>query len=390
MHYFIIAGEASGDLHGSMLIRSLLDCDSDATITFIGGDAMAAASGEKPVIHIRDMAYMGFGEVIRHLPAIRRNMVKARHAVKDSAPDALILIDYPSFNLDIAAEVRKAGIPVFYFIPPKVWAWKKYRIRSLRKLCRAVFSILPFEPEFYAANGARAIYVGNPSVAEVDAALAAAPSREEFLKQYGMRDRPLVALMPGSRVAEIKSNMPVMTAALDSFPQYRGIIIGAPGIDDALYGECGAKWPVVRPAHAASVLKHCVAALVTSGTATLEAALAGTPQVALFRGDGTRFTYMVMERWLDIPFVTLPNLIACGSTRPKNGAPMPAGIIPELLLHQCTPEAVADALFPLLTDSPARRAQLEGYATVRRRLGTKNAAANTAATVFRAISPTAP
>lgn len=370
MHYFLIAGEASGDLHGGRLIEALRGADPAAVITFLGGDAMAAASGEKPLVHYRDMAFMGFSEVVRNVGTVVRNLRKARHAVVAAHPDALILIDYPGFNLKIAETAAKAGIPVYYFIPPKVWAWKKWRLASLKRLCRGIFSILPFEPEYYRANGARCIYVGNPSVAEVDAALAATEPREEFLRRNKLRDRPLVALMPGSRRSEIRNNLSVMGEALDRFPQYRGVIIGAPGIDDALYEECGARWPVLRYPHAASVLCHCRAALVTSGTATLETALAGIPQVALYRGGGSKVTYKVMEKVLDIKYVTLPNLIA------------DAPVIPELLEHLCTADAAADALGPLLRETDARAAQLEGYRRIRDILGTTDAAGRTAALIL--------
>lgn len=370
MHYFLIAGEASGDLHGGLLIQAIKQLEPQAIITFLGGDAMAA-SGEKPLIHYRDMAYMGFVDVARHLPQVLRNLRKAKHDMLAAHPDALILIDYPSFNLKVAEEAAKAGIPIYYFIPPKVWAWKKYRLKAIKRLCTKVLSILPFEPDFYAANGAEAVYVGNPSVAEVDAALARAGSREDFLRRHNLRNRPLVALMPGSRAGEIRSNLQIMTKALDQFPQYRGVIVGAPGIDDEYYAQCGAQWPVLRYKHAAEILPHCEAALVTSGTATLEAALAGTPQVALYRGTGSKITYKVMEKWLEIPYVTLPNLIAGEA------------VIPELLMHLCTADAAAEALAPLLTDSPARAAQLAGYAKIRQRLGT-NSAALTAAKIITA------
>ena len=366
MHYFLIAGEASGDLHGGALVAALRKADPEAVFTFLGGDCMAREAGEQPLVHYREMAYMGFGEVIRNLGKVRANLRTARRSVVASAPDALILIDYPSFNLKVAETAAKARIPVYYYISPKIWAWKKWRVRTIRRIVRKVFSILPFEPDFYRRNGAEAVYTGNPSVAEVDAALAAVDTREKFLKDNKLRDRPLVALMPGSRRAEIRNNLAVMTEALDRFPQYRGVIIGAPGIDDSLYAECGAKLPVLRVPHAAAVLAHCRAALVTSGTATLETALAGVPQVAVYRGNGWALTYKVMERVLDIPYVTLPNLIADSQ------------VIPELLMHLCTADAVADALGPLLRDPPERQAQLDGYARIREILGTKDSAAETA------------
>lgn len=372
MHYFLIAGEASGDLHGSRLIDELRAQDPQAVVTFIGGDKMAAASGQKPLIHCRDMAYMGFSEVIRNLSKVRANLSRAREALKMAHPDCLILIDYPSFNLKVAATAAKADIPVYYYISPKIWAWKKWRIKDIRRLVRRVFSILPFEPEYYRANGASAVYVGNPSLEEVDLRLRNQPGRDEFLAMHKLRDRPLVALMPGSRQGEIHNNLPVMNLALNQFPQYRGIIIGTPDISDRFYRENGAgHLPILRPESAVDVLVHCRAALVTSGTATLETALTGIPQVALYRSNGAKITYDLMSKVLDIKYVTLPNLIA------------DQAIIPEQLIHLCTPALVAEKLGPLLREgTPEREAQLEGYRTMREKLGTRKAAATTAAAII--------
>lgn len=369
MHYFLIAGEASGDLHGSHLIKALKHYDHEAVVTFLGGDLMSAAAGEQPIIHYRDMAFMGFSEVLRNLGKVTGNLSKAKNALEMAMPDALILIDYPSFNLKVAAKAAKLGIPVYYYISPKIWAWKKWRVRDIRKLIRRVFCILPFEPDFYKDNDYnRAVYVGNPSVAEIDTDLRNAPQRQEFLTRHKLRDRALIALMPGSRRGEIRNNLPIMIAAADTFPQYRGIIVGAPGIDDSLYAEFGAKnIPVIREDNASAILAHCRAALVTSGTATLETALAGVPQVVCYRANGSKISYDLMKRILDIDYVSLPNLIA-GEM-----------IVPEMLLHTCTPELVAEQLAPLLRlDSDARNTQIAGYQRIRHILGTTNAAATSA------------
>ena len=374
MHYFIIAGEASGDLHGSHLIRAIKAHDSEAVINFLGGDKMAAEAGSEPIIHYREMAFMGFSEVLRNLGKVTGNLSRAKTALEVASPDALILIDYPSFNLKMASKAARLGIPVYYYISPKIWAWKKWRVRDIKRLVRCVFCILPFEPDFYREHDYRqAVYVGNPSVGEIDADMAKALPRDEFLAKHRLRDRPLIALMPGSRRGEIRNNLPIMVAAADMFPQYRAVIIGAPGIDDSLYSECGSKnVPVVREDSATEVLVHCRAALVTSGTATLEASLAGIPQVVCYRANGSKLSYEIMSRVLDVEFVSLPNLIAGRE------------IVPEMLLHNCTPELVADKLGPLLRlDTAARQAQLEGYAHVRSVLGTGDAADNAARIIVK-------
>lgn len=368
MHYFIIAGEASGDLHASNLISQLRQADPLASFSFLGGDRMAQAAGSEPIVHYRDMAYMGFSEVLRNMSKISANLKLAKKSLKTLRPDCLILVDYPSFNLKVAATAVKEQIPVYYYISPKIWAWKKWRIRDIKRMVRRVFSILPFEPQFYRDNGFDATYVGNPSVAEIDQKLALALPRAEFLEKHKLRDRPLVALLPGSRRGEIRNNLPIMSQAIAQFPQYRGVIIGAPGFDDNFYQQSGANnLPVLHPHDAAEVLVHCRAALVTSGTATLECALAAVPQVVTYRANGSKLSFEIMRRLLSVEFVSLPNLI------------VEKQIIPEQLLHNCTSDLVATQLRPLLREnSPERLAQLEGYEMMRQQLGTSDAAFNTA------------
>ena len=363
MHYFLIAGEASGDLHASHLISELRKQDNKAIFTFLGGDKMAAAAGVEPLVHYKEMNYMGISEVLRNLNKVSANLRKAKAALKHAKPDALILIDYPSFNLKLAAEASKLNIPVYYYISPKLWAWKKWRIKDIKKYVKRMLCILPFEPAFYKGYEYEAQYVGNPSLAEVDIDLTTAPSREEFIKRNKLRDRTMIALMPGSRYGEIRNNLPIMRLAADRFPQYRPIIIGAPSVEDSVYEELGGKnLPIVREQSAIHALVHCQAAVVTSGTATLEAALAGTPQVVCYRSNGAKISYEVLKRVLDIDFVSLPNLIANKE------------VVPEMLVHMCTVDGVADKLQHLLReDSTERQQQLDGYKEIRRILGTKSA-----------------
>lgn len=356
MHYMLVAGEASGDLHASHLIRALNQRDSDATFTFLGGDLMTDAAGVDPIVHICDMAYMGFSEVLRNLGAIRRNMKKAKKTLIQGRPDALILIDYPSFNLKLAKIARTLGIPVFYYISPKVWAWKEHRVKAIKRLVDRMFVVFPFEEEFYRIRHDYEVeFVGNPSLSEVEAHLASLPGREDFMTRHKLRlNRPLIALLPGSRIGEIRNNLEVMTQVVSRFPQYRGVIAGAPNIPDEVYRRFS-ELPIVR-GETLTLLAHSNVALVTSGTATLEAALVGIPQVACYRSNGSHLAYNIMKRLLHVPFVTLPNLIA------------EREVIPELLLHNCTPDVIFEQLIPLLRDTPVRKAMLEGYADVRKAL----------------------
>lgn len=373
MHYFLIAGEASGDLHAAQLITALRAADPQARFTFLGGDLMARAAGTQPLIHYRDMAFMGFSEVLRHLPQVLGNLKRARRALLEARPDAFIPVDYPSFNLKVAKTAAKAGIPVFYYISPKLWAWKSWRVKAIRRTVRRMLAIFPFEPEWYRAHGFDAVYVGNPSVAEIDSAMAAAPARAEFLAEHRLRDRPIIALLPGSRRSEVRNNLPIMEQAAHRFAQYRAVVAGAPGLDDDFYASI-TRLPVLRGA-TINLLCHARAALVTSGTATLEAALTATPQVVCYRSNGSKLTYNIMQCILKIDHVSLPNIIA-GRT-----------IVPEMLLHQCTPDLVAAQLTPLLRDgTPERTAQLDGYAEMRRILGTSDAAATAARIIMQDLS----
>ncbi|MDE6207025.1 MAG: lipid-A-disaccharide synthase [Muribaculaceae bacterium] len=376
MKYYILAGEASGDLHGSRLVAALKAADPDARFNFFGGDRMAAAVGHEPLVHIRDMAYMGFSEVLRNLGTIRRNMSIARRVLDVAKPDAVILIDYPSFNLKVAAAAARLGIPVYYYISPKIWAWKKWRVRDIKKLVRRVFCILPFEPEFYARYGYTADYVGNPTVDEIRDDLAHVESRADFLARHKLRDRPLIALLPGSRRGEIRNNLPVMLAAAHPFVGYRPVVLAAPGIDRELYSSIigTREVAVIDTPRATDLLAHVRGAMVTSGTATLEAAIAGVPQVVCYRANGSKISYDLMKRVLDVDFVSLPNLIAGRE------------VVPEMLLHMCTPAAVADTLAPLLRDGDARQAQLDGYAEIAAILGNEDAAANTAHAIVTDLS----
>ena len=366
MVYMLIAGEASGDLHASHLMASIRRHDPEAQFVFLGGDLMAAQAGREPVVHYRDMAYMGFSEVIRNIGSIRRNLKLARKVLEKVRPDCLILIDYPSFNLKVAATAHNAGIPVYYYISPKVWAWKEWRVKTIKKLVDKMFVIFPFEVEWYRSrHGMDVTYVGNPSIAEIDAAIAAAPDADEFSSRHMLRQRPIIALLPGSRRGEIRNNLPVMLKAAAAFVQYQAVVAGAPGIEPEFYAQFG-NFPVVT-GDTMNLLAVCRAALVTSGTATLEAALAGVPQVACYRANGSELSYKIMQRLLSVDFVTLPNLI------------LGREAIAEKLLHQCTPVAVAEALSPLTAlTSKKRQKMLDDYKEMRAILGDGDAAENTA------------
>ncbi len=360
MKYMLIAGEASGDLHASRLIKSISARDTEAVFRFFGGDLMAKEARCNPDVHYCEMNVMGFSEVFKKLPQLWKNLRKARALLAEFRPDVLILVDYPSFNLKLAEYAHKLGIRVDYFISPKVWAWKEWRVKKIKKYVDNMYSILPFEVGFYQRHGYKIHYVGNPSVEEMDYDLAHLPPRKHFLERQGLGEetRPLIALLPGSRRAEIRNNLPLMIAAAKQFDGFRYVVAAAPSIPEKFYREVAQDpgLPVVFGC-TTTLLKYSVAALVTSGTATLETALVGTPQVVCYRGNGRKLTYRIMEKLLKVKYVSLPNLIAGNS------------IVPELLLHQCMPESITRELSPLLQASPRRDWQIQGYRNMRRRLG---------------------
>ena len=366
MKYFLIAGEASGDLHAGRLISAIRNKDEKALFAFLGGDYMQKAAGVAPLIHYKDMAYMAFSEVLRHLPQIFANMKKAKAAITSFHPDALILIDYPSFNLKIAKFAHSKGIPVFYYISPKVWAWKEWRVKSLKKYVNTIYSILPFETDFFAHHNLKVEYVGNPTVNEISETLKILPTETEFRSQNKIAsDVRIVALLPGSRLGEIRNNLPLMIEAIKKIDGVIPIVAGAPGVDRAFYDSIATDLKIVNDATYA-LLKYATVAIVTSGTATLETAIVGTPQVVCYRANGSKFAYKLFEKILKVRFVSLPNLIAGKE------------IVPELLLHFCTPENIATQTLQLLGNTQQRSDMLAGYDLIRKRLS-DNDSAGTAA-----------
>ncbi len=386
MNYFFSAGEASGDLHAAQVIAALRKLDPEARFTFLGGDLMAEAAGCPPLIHYRDMAFMGFTEVAKHLPEIFRNMRVARQAIDRERPDVVVLVDYPGFNLKLADYARSLGLKTVYYIAPKVWAWKEYRVKQLAKVTDRLLSILPFEKEWFSKRGLNVDYVGNPSVEEMDRALASMESADDFRRRHGLDTRPILALVPGSRKGEIAANLPVMDAVARRHPELQAVVAGAPGIDPEIYRKY-TSLPVIGGT-TLSLMAQAAVALVTSGTASLECALAGTPQVVCYRSVGWKWAHDLFTHILKIPYVSLPNLIAgpvdAEARRRENAKrTQPRGyIIPELLVHHCNPAEVDAALTAILPGTPGADAQRRGYAEMRRRLATGQSAAHLAATAI--------
>jgi lipid-A-disaccharide synthase len=339
-------------------MAAILREDAQAEFRFYGGDMMTAVGGTC-VQHYREMAYKGFTEVIAHLRPILNNMKNCKRDIMQWCPDVLILIDYPSFNLKVAKYVKQQlGIPVFYYISPKLWAWKEYRIKDIRRYVDKVYSILPFEVEFYQRHNYSIDYVGNPTVDELAIRPYANESFAQFTAAQHLPDKPIIALLAGSRQAEIRRNLPRMIEAAQGFTNYQLVIAGAPGIDADMYK------PYLRQGRVSVVfdatyrlLAQSSAAVVTSGTATLEAALLHVPQVVCYAMPGGKLAYDFSKNILKIRYVSLVNLIADRE------------VVTELLVHHCTAERIGDELNYLLHDREVHKRVMEGYGEVERRLG---------------------
>ena len=311
MKYYLIVGEASGDLHASNLMKALKEVDSDAQFRFFGGDLMTAVGGTR-VRHYKETAFMGFVPVLLNLRTIFTNMSMCKKDVVEWAPDALILVDYPGFNLSIAEYIHKnTDIPVYYYISPKIWAWKEHRIKNIKRDVDELFSILPFEVEFFRKHDYKINYVGNPCVDAVTAYRDGYnESRDEFLASAGLPDKKIVALLAGSRKQEIESNLPMMLDAMDKYPDYVPVIAKAPGIDREYYSRFLQERRALLFEGTYRLLMHSYAALVTSGTATLETALFRVPQVVCYATPMPKLYSWLRKKFLKVKYVSLVNLIA--------------------------------------------------------------------------------
>lgn len=361
MKYYLIAGEASGDLHASHLMAALREEDARAEFRFFGGDKMQAVGGTL-VCHYSELAYMGFVDVALHLRTILKGMKRCKQDILSWKPDVVILVDYPGFNLKIARFLHdNSDIPVFYYISPKIWAWKEHRIKDIRRNVTELFSILPFEVDFYERKHHYPIhYVGNPTVDEVDAFLRENPDDAEgFRRSAGLDGRPVIALLAGSRKQEIRDNLPRMIeAAATVGKDYQLVLAAAPGIEDDYY----AKWlqgsdVIVLRNQTYHILRYATAALVTSGTATLEASLFRTPQVVCYFMKARYLASFIRKLILKIPYISLVNLIAGKE------------VVPELVAQQMTVGNTRRHLLSILPGGPAREQQLQGYELMAQKLG---------------------
>lgn len=369
MKYYLIVGEASGDLHASHLMKALLKEDPKAEFRFFGGDMMSAVGGTR-VRHYRELAYMGIIAVLLHLRTILRNMAFCKRDIVEWQPDAVILVDYPGFNLKIAKFVHDhTRIPVYYYISPKIWAWKEYRIKEIKRNVDELFSILPFEVPFFEQKHHYPIhYVGNPTAEEVRQFCAAYNvSDEEFRRTHGLDERPIIALLAGSRKQEIAGNLPQMIAAAQRFADYQLVLAAAPGIDAGFYDAftAGSGVRIVR-GETYALLSHAHTALVTSGTATLETALFRVPQVVCYNTALPKLVGFLRRLVLKVKYVSLVNLIADRE------------VVPELVANTFSVDNIVRHLTHLLPDGAPRREMLAGYEEVWQKIGADSPSERTA------------
>jgi lipid-A-disaccharide synthase len=353
MKYFLIAGEASGDLHASRLMEALKEVDAEADFRYMGGDLMAARAPGR-ILHYKETSFM-FLDVLLHLGKIYRSMRLVREEIRSWEPDVVIPVDYPGFNLRMARFAHGLGRRVYYYITPKVWAWKERRVRSLKSFVRRRFVILPFEVEWYRQRGVEVDYFGNPLVDGREDFLKEYPGTESFREEHGLDERPIVALLAGSRTGEISRMLPVMVRIAATRPAYQFVVAGAPSMEEALYASFLEGSPV-RLVHDATyaLLAASRAALVTSGTATLETAIFGVPQVVLYRTS--RVAYGIARHLVDVPFISLVNLI------------LGRELVKEVIQKDLYVESERE-LSRILDDSLHREAMLEGYRELTGKLG---------------------
>lgn len=376
MKYYLIVGEASGDLHASHLMAALKVEDPQAEFRFFGGDLMVAVGGTM-VKHYKELAYMGFIPVLLHLRTIFANMKRCKEDIVAWQPDVVILVDYPGFNLSIAKFLRaKTHIPVYYYISPKIWAWKEYRIKNIKRDVDELFSILPFEVEFFEDKHHYPIhYVGNPTVDEVTLFRAEHPETfDDFIRENNLDSKPIIALLAGSRKQEIKDNLPDMLRAASAFPEYQLVLAGAPGISPDYYHEyIGDAKVKILFGQTYRLLQQAEAALVTSGTATLETALFRVPQAVCYHTPIGKVISFLRRHILTVKYISLVNLIANRE------------VVKELVADTMTVEQARAELERILYDKDYRQRMLDGYEYMTARLGDAGAPKRAAQEMVRLL-----
>ncbi|HEY1039524.1 MAG TPA: lipid-A-disaccharide synthase [Bacteroidia bacterium] len=374
MKYYVIAGEASGDLHGANLLSGLKKLDAQASFRCWGGDKMKA-EGADVVKHIRDLAFMGFAEVLMNIRTISKNLRFCKEDIVNYQPDVLILIDYPGFNLRIAEYAHQKGIKVFYYISPSVWAWKEGRVEIVKRAVDKMFVILPFEKPFYAKHNCEVDYEGHPLIDEIEKIKNEIPSFESFISENKLSGKPLIAFLPGSRKQEIKTMLPVMLNMQKHFPDHEIVIAGAPNLNEAYYNSiCDIGNTRIVSGKTYQLLHHSKAGIIKSGTSTLEAALFNLPQVCCYAGNAA--TIWIARRLAKVKYISLPNLI------------MDKPVVKELIQQDLNEELLKQELQLLVTEGNYRNEMLENYKKLKQVLGGSGASERIAKKMYSYLTAT--
>ncbi|CAN5459890.1 lipid-A-disaccharide synthase [soil metagenome] len=372
MKYYVIAGEASGDMHAANLMKELKRFDAAADFRFWGGDLMEREGG-KLVKHYRDLAFMGFTEVIMNLRTILRNIEFCKSDLLKHKPDALILVDYPGFNLRIAEFAKKQGIKVFYYISPQIWAWKQSRVHKIKRIVDKMYVILPFEKEFYKKFDYEVEFVGHPLLDEIENIKAQSKALNDFTMDNKLTEKPIIALLPGSRRQEISVMLPLMLSVVESFPDFQFVIAAAPSVPEKFLSEIiGNKKVGVVSGQTYSLLTHATAALVTSGTATLETALFGVPEVVCYKGGW--ISYSIARLLIKVDYISLVNLI------------MNREVVKELIQNELNSSSLKDELNAIIKDQQKNKTMRADFIALKEMLGGPGASAKTAEHIFRELS----
>ncbi|MDE5423812.1 lipid-A-disaccharide synthase [Ancylomarina sp. DW003] len=373
MKYYIITGEASGDLHASNLMKELKNEDTQAEFRFWGGDLMQAQGGEM-VKHYRETAFMGFVTVLKNLKTIRANFTLCETDLLAFAPDVLILVDYPGFNLRMAAFAKKHGIRVHYYISPKIWAWKESRVKKIKAHVDRMFTIFPFETEFYKKHNYEVSFGGNPLLDAIEDRDNKDESFDHFAERNQLSQKPIIALLAGSRKQEIERILPVMLQVVDRFPDYQFVVAAAPSITKEFYASVskGSKLSFVYN-QTYDLLQQSKAALVASGTATLETALLRIPQVVCYKMSGGSLAYRLGKMLLNIKYISLVNLV------------VDKFVVKELIQQYCNPKSISNELDLILNDEAYRSQMLDNYDELNEHLGGAGASARFAKMIYEDV-----
>ncbi|MFN5416516.1 MAG: lipid-A-disaccharide synthase [Flavobacteriia bacterium] len=368
---YIIAGEASGDLHGANLVKALKSESENLEFRFWGGDLMQKEIG-KPVKHIKELAFMGFVEVLMNIKTILNNIKFCKKDIQEFKPDAIVLIDYPGFNLRIAEWAKSQGIKVYYYISPQVWAWKQSRVHKIKRFVDHMFVILPFEKEFYQKFNYEVEFVGHPLLDAIDQYKENQFNEEEFRRLNNLGSKPIIAVLPGSRKQEIKAKLPVMLQAVKGFDQFEIIVAGAPSLDVDFYKPFFESSNVkIIHGKTYDILSISEAAIVTSGTATLETALFEIPEVVCYKASP--ISYSIAKKLIKIKFISLVNLI------------MDKEVVKELIQHECNSQAIQQELNQLIKGGDKREKVLSEYKLLKEKLGSGGASKKVAQSLLKTI-----